>query len=138
RGAAAMIERAGASPARVGRAPFGPDQVRPALASAQLAPAQPVPAPPAEAARTLVPQAEGDRSSLRLLRRVGQVDPGSLDSYRAAGGYEMLRRAVKLGPQGVLMELKDAKLLGRGGAAFPTGVKWETVAGNPVRPHYVV
>jgi NADH-quinone oxidoreductase subunit F len=69
---------------------------------------------------------------------VGLVDPGSLDSYRAAGGYEMLRRAVALGPQGVLRELKDAKLLGRGGAAFPTAVKWEAVATNPVRPHYVV
>jgi NADH-quinone oxidoreductase subunit F len=86
----------------------------------------------------LVPQADGDRSSLRLLRRVGQVDPGSLDSYRAAGGYEMLRRAVTAGPQGVIRELKDAKLLGRGGAAFPTAVKWEAVATNPVRPHYVV
>ena len=57
---------------------------------------------------------------------------------RAAGGYEMLRRAVTLGPQGVIRELKDAKLLGRGGAAFPTAVKWEAVATNPVRPHYVV
>ena len=69
---------------------------------------------------------------------MGQVDPGSLDSYRAAGGYEMLRRAVAAGPQGVIRELKDAKLLGRGGAAFPTAVKWEAVATNPVRPHYVV
>ena len=50
----------------------------------------------------------------------------------------MLRRAVALGPQGVLREVKDAKLLGRGGAAFPTAVKWEAVAANPVRPHYVV
>ena len=66
------------------------------------------------------------------------MDPGSLDSYRATGGYEMLRRAVRLGPQGVIRELKDAKLLGRGGAAFPTAVKWEAVATNPVRPHYVV
>src|SRR5205814_9740303 len=65
RGSAAMIQRAGADPARVVLAPFGPDQVRPALASAQLAPAQPVPAPPAEAARPLVPQADGDRFSLR-------------------------------------------------------------------------
>jgi NADH-quinone oxidoreductase subunit F len=72
------------------------------------------------------------------MRRVGHLDPGSLDSYRAAGGYEMLRRAVSLGPQGVIRELKDAKLLGRGGAAFPTAVKWEAVATNPVRPHYVV
>ena len=69
---------------------------------------------------------------------MGRLDPGSLDSYRAAGGYEMLRRAVTLGPQGVIRELKDAKLLGRGGAAFPTAVKWEAVATNPVRPHYVV
>jgi NADH-quinone oxidoreductase subunit F len=73
-----------------------------------------------------------------LLRRIGQVDPASLGSYRAAGGYEILRRAVALGPQGVLREIKDAKLLGRGGAAFPTAVKWEAVAANPVRPHYVV
>jgi NADH-quinone oxidoreductase subunit F len=129
RGSAAMIQRAGAHPARVVLAPVDPDQVRPVLSAAQ---------PDALAASPLVPQAAGDRSSLRLLRRVGQVDPGSLDSYRAAGGYEMLRRAVAEGPQGVLRELKDAKLLGRGGAAFPTAVKWEAVATNPARPHYVV
>ncbi|HEX9553319.1 MAG TPA: NADH-ubiquinone oxidoreductase-F iron-sulfur binding region domain-containing protein, partial [Streptosporangiaceae bacterium] len=49
-----------------------------------------------------------------------------------------LRRAVSAGPMGVIRELKDAKLLGRGGAAFPTAVKWEAVTTNPVRPHYVV
>jgi NADH-quinone oxidoreductase subunit F len=87
---------------------------------------------------SFVPQITGDRSRLRLLRRVGQVDPRSLDSYRAAGGFEMLRRAIAAGPQGVIRELRDAKLLGRGGAAFPTAVKWEAVATNPVRPHYVV
>src|SRR6202030_4622305 len=114
-------------PARVVLSPADPDQVRSALS----------PAYPAPAASPLVPQAGGDRSPLRLLRRVGQVDPGSLDSYRAAGGYEMLRRAVAAGPHGVIRELKDAKLLGRGGAAFPTAVKWEAVATNPVRPHYV-
>jgi NADH-quinone oxidoreductase subunit F len=128
RGSAAMIQRAGAHPARVVLAPVDADQVRTALASASST----------AAASPLVPQAAGDRSALRLLRRVGQVDPGSLDSYRAAGGYEMLRRAVAAGPQGVIRELKDAKLLGRGGAAFPTGVKWDAVATNPVRPHYVV
>ena len=128
RGSAAMIQHAGAEPARVVLAPVDPDQLRPALS----------PMPPAGAASPLVPQAAGDRSPLRLLRRVGQVDPGSLGSYRAMGGYEMLRRAVAAGPQGVIRELQDAKLLGRGGAAFPTGVKWEAVATNPVRPHYVV
>jgi hypothetical protein len=77
-------------------------------------------------------------NKLTGFQRMGQIDPGSLGSYRAAGGYEMLRRAVAAGPQGVIRELADAKLLGRGGAAFPAGVKWEAVATNPVRPHYVV
>jgi NADH-quinone oxidoreductase subunit F len=76
---------------------------------------------------------------LRLLRRVGEgVDPRSLDDYRAHGGYEALRRAVELGPDGVIHELKDAKLLGRGGAAFPAGMKWEAVAKQSVRPHYFI
>jgi NADH-quinone oxidoreductase subunit F len=79
-----------------------------------------------------------DRDGLRLLRRVGVVDPTSLDDYRAHGGYEVLRRAVDLGPDGVIRELKDSKLLGRGGAAFPAGVKWEAVAKQPVRPHYFI
>jgi NADH-quinone oxidoreductase subunit F len=128
RGSAAIIQHAGAEPARAGLAPFDPGQVRPVLAAAE--PGEPVP--------PLVPQTTGDRSALRLLRRVGLVDAGSLDSYRAAGGYEMLRRAVTAGPQSVIRELTDAKLLGRGGAAFPIAVKWEAVATNPVRPHYVV
>jgi NADH-quinone oxidoreductase subunit F len=129
RGSAALIQHAGADPARTELAPVGPDRVRQALA-----------APPVNAAAPpLVPQLEtASPRAPRLLRRIGQVDPASLGSYRAAGGYEMLRRAVALGPQGVLREVKDAKLLGRGGAAFPTAVKWEAVAANPVRPHYVV
>jgi NADH-quinone oxidoreductase subunit F len=126
RGSAAIVQHAGSDPVRIGLAPFEPAQVLRAIAE----PGQPV--------QPLVPQTAGDRSSLRLLRRVGLVDPGSLDSYRAVGGYEMLRRAVTAGPQAVLRELKDAKLLGRGGAAFPISVKWEAVATNAVRQHYVV
>lgn len=74
----------------------------------------------------------------RLLTRAGRIDPSSLDEYRAHRGYEALRRAIELGPEGVLREVSDAKLVGRGGAAFPTGRKWEAVARAPVRPHYVV
>lgn len=74
----------------------------------------------------------------RLLRRVEKVDPASLNSYRAHGGYQSLRLALRLGPQAVVEEVKRARLLGRGGAAFPTGAKWEAVASNPVRPHYFV
>ena len=69
----------------------------------------------------VAPQTHATREQLRLLRRVGVVDPASLDDYRAHGGYEALRRAVELGPEGVIAELKDSKLQGRGGAAFPAG-----------------
>ena len=71
--------------------------------------------------------AEG-RRRLRLLSRVGLVDPRSIDDYRALGGYAALRRAVELGPDATIREVADAKLLGRGGAAFPAGAKWKAVA----------
>ncbi|MFL5575083.1 MAG: NAD(P)H-dependent oxidoreductase subunit E, partial [Gemmatimonadaceae bacterium] len=90
----------------------------------------------AEEPRPPLPQL-GD-PSLRLLARVGVVDPESLDAYRASGGYEALRRAFELGPEGVIREVVDARLVGRGGAAFPTGRKWEAVARQPVRPHYLI
>jgi len=83
-----------------------------------------------------VPQ-QGD-PQLALLHRVGVVDPRSLHDYRAHGGYQALRRALALGPGKVIRELKDSSLLGRGGAAFPTGVKWEAVARQPAHPHYIV
>jgi NADH-quinone oxidoreductase subunit F len=75
---------------------------------------------------------------LRLLRRVGVVDPTSLDDYRAHGGYVALARAMDLGPAGVIEEVTASKLMGRGGAAFPTGRKWAAVAGQPAQPHYLV
>ncbi len=75
---------------------------------------------------------------LRLLARVGRVDPGSLADYRAHGGYAALERAFALGPEGVVREALASKLVGRGGAAFPAGRKWEAVAKQPVRPHWIV
>jgi NADH-quinone oxidoreductase subunit F len=88
---------------------------------------------PEAAARPL--PAQGPR---KLLRRVGVVDPDSIDSYRSHGGYAALRRALDLGPEGVIRELTEARLQGRGGAAFPTGRKWDSVATAAVRPHYLV
>ena len=76
--------------------------------------------------------------ALRLLGRVGVVDPESLDDYRAHGGYAALRRAIRLGPSRVIKEVTDSALTGRGGAAFPTGTKWSGVATAPQRPHYLV
>jgi NADH-quinone oxidoreductase subunit F len=90
----------------------------------------PVPAP--------VPQAESDRDTLVILRRVGIVDPGSLDDYRSHGGYEALDHAVQIGPMEVIAEIKASNLRGRGGAAFPTGVKWEAVAQETAPQKYVV
>ena len=81
-----------------------------------------------------LPQA-GD-PSLRLLRRIGDgIDPTSLEAY---GGFELLARARELGAEAVIREVTESKLLGRGGAAFPTGVKWAAVAQQPAQPHYVV
>jgi NADH-quinone oxidoreductase subunit F len=93
----------------------------------------PTPAPPPSA---VPPQAGSE--GLRLLRRVGVVDPESLDDYRATDGYAALREAFELGPDGVIRELADSKLLGRGGAAFPIGRKWEAVAHQARRPHYLI
>ncbi|HYM49532.1 MAG TPA: NADH-ubiquinone oxidoreductase-F iron-sulfur binding region domain-containing protein [Candidatus Limnocylindrales bacterium] len=94
----------------------------------------PYPDPPPPGGRDIV--VEG--SPLRLLGRVGVVDPDDLSSYRAHGGYAALRRAVALGQEAVIREVQDARLLGRGGAAFPTGRKWDAVARAPERPHYLV
>jgi NADH-quinone oxidoreductase subunit F len=87
-----------------GRLPAGPDEFDP---------------------KRSVPQVGGRQ--LRLLRRIGRMNPASMQDYRRLGGYEALRRAIELGPEGVIREILDSKLLGRGGAAFPTGKKWEAV-----------
>jgi len=91
-----------------------------------------------EGASSTPQTAEPREPGLRLLRRVGLADPLNLDDYRERGGYTALRRAFTLGPEDVVREVKDSGLRGRGGAAFPMGIKWEAVSKAPVRPHYVV
>jgi NADH-quinone oxidoreductase subunit F len=83
-----------------------------------------------------VPQA-GD-PGLMLLRRIGLVDPESLDDYRSQGGYAALRTALRMGPSAVIREVTDSGLVGRGGAAFPTGRKWDGTARRPETPRYLV
>jgi len=91
-----------------------------------------------ELARTLAPSLQRRGLGEVLLSRVGIADPESLDDYRAHGGYEALRRALHIGQAEVIREVGDALLTGRGGAAFPTAVKWKPVAEAPELPHYVV
>ncbi len=83
-----------------------------------------------------VPQAGSP--DLTLLARIGILDPASLDEYRAHGGYRALANAMAMGADATIREVSDAKLLGRGGAAFPTGRKWAAVAAQAAQPHYVV
>jgi len=73
-----------------------------------------------------------------LLRRVGRVDPASIAAFRATGGFDALRKALAMGPDAVIREVIESKLMGRGGAAFPTGKKWEAVARQAARPHYLI
>jgi NADH-quinone oxidoreductase subunit F len=88
--------------------------------------------------RPPVPTRQAGDGTLRLMRRIGAVDPTSLDAYRASGGYAALAKALEIGPEAVVAEVTASKLMGRGGAAFPTGRKWAAVASQPAQPHYLV
>ncbi|MGW1023866.1 NAD(P)H-dependent oxidoreductase subunit E [Streptomyces sp. NPDC002577] len=121
----------------VGESSYATAVVAPATVGATVTAATTPDAAPTEPpAAMAVPQA--GQNGLVLLRRTGVVDPTSLDDYRAHGGYEALRRAFAIGPAGVIREVTDAGLVGRGGAAFPTGVKWRATASQPDHPHYLV
>ncbi|NMN56987.1 formate dehydrogenase iron-sulfur subunit [Xanthobacter sp. SG618] len=70
--------------------------------------------------------------------RIGIIDPLSLTEYEAHGGYRGLKRAIDLGPTATVEEVVDSGLRGRGGAGFPTGIKWRTVAAAPADQKYIV
>jgi formate dehydrogenase iron-sulfur subunit len=69
--------------------------------------------------------------------RVGVTDPVSLDDYLAHDGYQGLMRAFALRPAEIVKEVTDSGLRGRGGAAFPTGIKWKTVMDEQAGQKYV-
>ena len=122
RGSAALITKAGRQPQRFVVSPASSaDAVITALNAADAPATTPVVA-----------------AGSTLLMRVGRSDPSSLASYRQHGGYAALKKAIEIGPAAVVAEVSAAKLLGRGGAAFPTGRKWDAVAREVATPHYVV
>ncbi|MGD9045886.1 MAG: FAD-dependent oxidoreductase [Desulfobacterales bacterium] len=75
----------------------------------------------------------------RVLANCGRIDPTSIEHYIAAGGYQALVKALsKLSPEQVIDEVQAAKLRGRGGAGFPTGLKWKFARQSEGRPKYTV
>ncbi|MDO8615767.1 MAG: NADH-ubiquinone oxidoreductase-F iron-sulfur binding region domain-containing protein [Dehalococcoidia bacterium] len=74
----------------------------------------------------------------RLMANCGVTDPENIDHYIARGGYEGLSKALTLGPERVIKELLDSGLWGRGGAAFPTGRKWDFLRGSARKPKYMI
>lgn len=129
RAPAALVVEAGPTVHEAVIAPFESIDIVRALADGTASVA---PEAPAEAA--LPVRSAGDV----LTKRIGAIDPTNIDAYRSHGGYEALRRAIQIGQNGVLREVNESKLVGRGGAAFPAGRKWQAVASQPARPHYLV
>jgi NADH-quinone oxidoreductase subunit F len=128
RAPAVLVQRAGDMRQDVALTGVGTQQVLQAVRDEQVHGAV------AHTDTDLGPTYQGDR----LLARVSDPAATALEGYRATGGYAAFRRALELGPDEVIRLVTDAKLLGRGGAAFPTGVKWRGVADQAVTPKYVI
>ncbi|WP_084863790.1 formate dehydrogenase beta subunit [Salibaculum halophilum] len=78
------------------------------------------------------------RQTRLTFARCGVIDPLDLDAYAAHGGLVGLRRAIAMTGQQIVDEVKDSGLRGRGGAGFPTGIKWQTVHDAPADQKYIV
>jgi NADH-quinone oxidoreductase subunit F len=73
-----------------------------------------------------------------ILKNCGQIDPTSIDHYIASGGYSSLARALQMHPEEIVSQVKESGLRGRGGAGFPTGIKWESCRNAPGRTKHLI
>jgi len=78
------------------------------------------------------------RQTRLTFQRCGVIDPLSLDDYRAHGGLAGLHRALGMSPAEIVAEVTESGLRGRGGAGFPTGIKWTTVLNAQADRKYIV
>jgi formate dehydrogenase iron-sulfur subunit len=78
------------------------------------------------------------RQNRLTFSRCGVIDPRSVEDYRAHGGYKGLERALALDSDAILADVTTSGLRGRGGAGFPTGIKWKTVAQASADRKYIV
>src|SRR5271154_3505120 len=73
-----------------------------------------------------------------LTKRFGLKNSESLDAYLATDGYKAFRKAAEMTPEQIIDEVKTSALRGRGGAGFPTGLKWSFVPRTSPRPKYII
>ena len=73
-----------------------------------------------------------------ILRNCGYIDPGNINHYVANGGYAALDKVLSKAPGEVIEEIKKSGLRGRGGAGFPTGMKWEVARNASGKPKYLI
>ncbi|MGI9626615.1 MAG: NADH-quinone oxidoreductase subunit NuoF [Longimicrobiales bacterium] len=79
-----------------------------------------------------------DKEVRLLSEHFGDLEARTLEGWKARGGYEGLKRALEIGPERTVEEVKASGLRGRGGAGFPTGVKWSFMPKDKNRPHYLL
>ena len=135
RAPAALITAAGERPHEYVVAPATAERIQSKL---NESPSKFQPEPDSAKPRSSVPQVGSPQ--LRLLQRLGNGDAFNVEEYQRMDGYQALVKAIELGPEAIVREVIESKLLGRGGAAFPTGKKWEALLRQrgTGRTHYVV
>jgi len=73
-----------------------------------------------------------------VLENVGSINPESINDYLGKSGYSALKKALSMSPKEVIDEVKESGLRGRGGAGFPTGLKWESARNSPAAEKYII